>query len=617
MHQGFSNGPFSPDDLLSISLSRMIEKDIVTTSSFRLAYSLWRLTFRPLRVTYLYTFIFIIIGSLSELLFAATFGFALLFVLQKSIETSPLSHLAFAQSISTNISHQGGLVILLAGLLLSAAFILLKLISLKCINNCSAEIGSYIGSLMYKAIIGTEFETVCSLDHSSVTNRLSIQTNQVVNGVIKPLINSCFGLFTAVFLIVPVVFVQPQLVLILVLLLVSAYQLLGKLIKLRLTMNSLSILNLQGQLLKIIRNTMSDFRAICLTGLGADYYKLFKSVNRSLRYRQAETDFISAWPKILIDSCSLLGFMILAAYLKTNSGNFYPSPSFLVFVVIIYQRIMPILQQIMASSSLIRSNSASIVDIVATLEQSNSPLNNFDIRINHTPFRPHTSPVVVQELASIEIKDLAFCYSNSTKSQIIYPDFVFSAGKFYTICGVSGSGKTTLIDLMCGLLTPSSGLVKYNLMNGSACVADSSIMQTLATKGITSSYCSQRPFIVSGTILDNLILGNEQPDSEWLSHVINASCLSALIANKPLGIKSQVGDGGSLISGGQQQRLAIARALLCKPSLLFLDESTSGLDKHAEACIFSNIRILLPRLIIISISHSEQVSQLSDCVLSL
>jgi ABC-type multidrug transport system fused ATPase/permease subunit len=181
------------------------------------------------------------------------------------------------------------------------------------------------------------------------------------------------------------------------------------------------------------------------------------------------------------------------------------------------------------------------------------------------------------------------------------------AGQHIAIIGPSGAGKTTLVDLILGLVRPDTGSVRIGGVEPNE-------LRRIAPGMI--SYVPQKPGLVSGTIAENIALGIEpaEIDRELLRMVVSSAYLDDFIESLPEGVDTSVGKQVDSLSGGQIQRIGLARALYAKPQLLILDEATSGLDAGSEAFISDSLRTLHGEVTVIIIAHRLSTVQHSDVV---
>ncbi len=201
------------------------------------------------------------------------------------------------------------------------------------------------------------------------------------------------------------------------------------------------------------------------------------------------------------------------------------------------------------------------------------------------------------EWSRIELKNVSFAYTEERGRAVSDVSLVLAFGHHYGLIGPSGSGKSTLIDLVSGLLRPSGGKVlidDVDLATASAVAWRSQI-----------GYVPQRPFFSDDTIRNNVAYGvapdNIHGELVWQS--LKLAALDGFVRDLPKGLDMPLGERGAQLSGGQLQRLAIARALYKQPRLLILDEATNGLDVTSEAAVLETIDRLTGNITILSVSH--------------
>jgi ABC-type multidrug transport system fused ATPase/permease subunit len=198
--------------------------------------------------------------------------------------------------------------------------------------------------------------------------------------------------------------------------------------------------------------------------------------------------------------------------------------------------------------------------------------------------------------SEIELKEVCFTYPNRNMPAIANVSFAIPAGSSIAIVGPSGAGKTTLADVLLGVLIPD---------RGSVLVSGLPPLKAVSKWPGAVSYVPQDVVISDGTIRQNVALGYplEEATDELVMSAIRKAHLDDFVAGLPEGIESQVGERGARISGGQRQRLGVARALFTHPKLLVLDEATSSLDGETEARISEAIQALRGSTTVIIIAH--------------
>lgn len=208
---------------------------------------------------------------------------------------------------------------------------------------------------------------------------------------------------------------------------------------------------------------------------------------------------------------------------------------------------------------------------------------------------------------SIRLREVSFRYEGSSSEALKNINLEVKAGQQVALIGPSGSGKSTLADVILGLVKPTVGSV---IVSG----ADPSAV--IETYPGLLGYVPQRPGMVSGTILENIALGvpREEVSQADLQRAIADSHLKAFIDNLPLGLETDLGKRRDELSGGQLQRIGLARALYSNPRLLVMDEATSSLDADSENEINRALDEMRGKVTVVLIAHRLNTVQRSDVV---
>ncbi len=190
--------------------------------------------------------------------------------------------------------------------------------------------------------------------------------------------------------------------------------------------------------------------------------------------------------------------------------------------------------------------------------------------------------VTVGKLEQLSFQDVSFQYQHAKTGALDHVSFDVTKGHTIAFVGPSGSGKTSLIKLLVGLYEPSSGTVLYNNIKGTD-IDRASLRSQIG-------FVTQDTQLFSGTIRENLLFVNPDATDEECLDALNKSACQALLARADKGLDTVIGEGGVKISGGEKQRLSIARALLRKPTMLVFDEATSSLDSLTEEEITKTVK---------------------------
>ncbi|MDQ0173589.1 thiol reductant ABC exporter subunit CydD [Paenibacillus tundrae] len=216
-------------------------------------------------------------------------------------------------------------------------------------------------------------------------------------------------------------------------------------------------------------------------------------------------------------------------------------------------------------------------------------------------------PVLTPMPPSIDLMDTHFRYAPDS-FELEAKKISIKPGEHIAIVGKSGSGKTTLLHLISGLLKPTSGEV---LVNG----------RPLFTYDEAAwfeqvSYITQHPYIFAGTLAENIAIGSGANISRAdIEQAAEEAGLSAVTAQLQQGLDTYVGEGGRGLSGGEKQRLALARAFLKRPAIILFDEPTVGLDVHTERILQRSIASLTQTATMITVAHRLYTIQQADSIL--
>jgi ABC-type multidrug transport system fused ATPase/permease subunit len=208
-------------------------------------------------------------------------------------------------------------------------------------------------------------------------------------------------------------------------------------------------------------------------------------------------------------------------------------------------------------------------------------------------------------ISTLSFDQVSFSYGE--KNVLDQKSFTLEKGKMYLLFGPSGKGKTTTLDVLSGLISPQEGRI---LIDGKEASIEDRI---LVQKGF--SYVLQETILFEGSIRDNITFFQDYPE-ERLNEVIKQVGLFPLINSLDEGFNTFIREGGSRLSGGEKQRIALARSLIIDSKVLLLDEITSSLDRKNEQLILALLQELKKDRIIIFVSHKENMKDLVDEIIS-
>lgn len=247
-------------------------------------------------------------------------------------------------------------------------------------------------------------------------------------------------------------------------------------------------------------------------------------------------------------------------------------------------RLKPSLQQIISGLNEMKHATAPLDDLYADLEAT-------------AGLKKEVSPVEpLSFTTALRLENVGFRYEGADRPSLTDVNLVIRPGEQIGVCGPTGGGKTTLVDIITGLLEPTTGRITIDGRD---------LRESVRSWQQTLGVVHQMVFLIDDTLRRNIALGlpDRMIEEEALEEAVELAQLSEFVASLPQGLETTVGERGIRLSGGQRQRIAIARALYRRPSVLVFDEGTSALDNATEDSLMDAIERLRGDHTIILIAH--------------
>lgn len=238
-----------------------------------------------------------------------------------------------------------------------------------------------------------------------------------------------------------------------------------------------------------------------------------------------------------------------------------------------------------------------IGNIIISYREAEASLNNFETLMNKLPEPTAKHPKQIGRISSLAFDHVGFKHQTASVKAINDISFTANSGETIAFVGPSGSGKSTLMKLLVGLYSVQEGRILYNGIDDKEISIDDLRSQV--------GFVTQDTNLFSGSIKENLLFVNPAATDAELSEVLAKASANNLLAKAAKGLDTLLGEGGLKLSGGEKQRISIARALIRKPKLLIFDEATSALDSLTEEEITDTIKNIsaLKEQITILIAH--------------
>ena len=312
----------------------------------------------------------------------------------------------------------------------------------------------------------------------------------------------------------------------------------------------------------------------------------------------AATQFVlGGMPRYIVETALIIAIAALL-FFQSLSGDFASSAATLGIFLTGGLRLTASLLPLQSALLVMKKSGPAAITALDLLEDFG---NNIAVKSPNQEIGPEQPPV------SVDVEKLSFTF-NKTRSPILSEiSLKISPGSQAAIIGSSGSGKSTLADLILGLLEPTSGSVQVNDMNP---------RELIRSQPGLLAYVPQRPGMIFGTIAQNIALGLEvdEIDEYKLNKSISEANLTGYIDSLPNGVHTDIGKRKDELSGGQLQRIGLARALYTEPKLLIMDEATSALDAESENEINKALDRMRKKVTVLLIAHRLNTIQRSDIV---
>jgi ABC-type multidrug transport system fused ATPase/permease subunit len=350
---------------------------------------------------------------------------------------------------------------------------------------------------------------------------------------------------------------------------------------------------------KIIE-VMDTYREAVVRNRRTFYSDKISNLRMNLARAEAEIAFMPSVSKYVIEISVVIGALAICGLQFAIKDAIQAVATLAVFMTA-GTRIAPAILRLQQSAIAVKTALSSASPSIRLLESLKgeslleSTYSNI-IETDHSDF-----------VSRVEFKNVSFSYPGE-KFALTNINFEINPGEFVAVVGASGSGKTTLVDLLLGILIPTSGEVTL-----------SGVTPHEAIQGWPGaiSYVPQDVLLIKGSVKENVGLGYDASSlkSTVLEDALLAASINEFVNQLPNGVNTNIGDGGQKLSGGQRQRLGIARSLITDPRLLVLDEATSALDGQTESDISNTLFSLRGKRTVVVIAHRLSSVRNADSVI--
>ncbi len=459
----------------------------------------------------------------------------------------------------------------------------------------SSNVLGRISKDLYSKIVAQPYSLFFQKNSSKYLNTLSNETKIFIDSCLEPFLQVSAELIIFLFIIIFLITIEP-----LGSLLVIFTLSLSMIIFYFFTKNKTRHWGQQRQifeekLLKNMQETFHGIKEIKIFNVSKYIFSIFSNNLFKTVEARRKMNFILQLPRLWLEIIAVFTMVSVVMITIIFSNEISTViPMLAVFSAAAF-RIIPSANRILIAIQNLRYGFASAEKLIENID---------DIDEAFQAMKNSPQTLDIQNFEEIVMQDIKFDYEEPHKQIFEKLNFSLKKGECIGIIGTTGIGKSTFVDIFCGLLKQKGG----NIFINKKLVNDYEV-----NWGNLIGYVPQNYYLIDGSIKENIAFGQTEDkiDLGKVNKSLNVSQLNNLIENLEFGIDTKIGERGIRFSGGQKQRLAIARAIYFEPEIIIFDESTSALDNDTEKRLMDTITKLIGQKTIIIISH--RLSTLQKC----
>ncbi len=418
----------------------------------------------------------------------------------------------------------------------------------------------------------------------------------VALGVLQPLMNALSGLVTSAFVLVGLLLINASVAICVAVGFGAVYLLITAITRSQLAANSKIIAETHVTRLRAAQEGLGGIRDVLLNRTQPVYVNKFRQADRALADAIIVNAFISVAPRYVIEAVGMMAIAVLTLMLSQGPNGLTVALPTLGALALGAVRLLPLVQLIYFGWSQASGNRQLLTDVLAYLDLPVRGQSEQARGVSPLPFH-----------REVALKNLSFQFEENA---IVLKNInlTIAKGERVALVGETGSGKSTLMDLVMGLLVPTSGAI---IIDGKPLT-----LETLEAWQAQIAHVPQFIYLADASIAENIAFAVAPEDIDWsaVRTAARRAQIAEFVESLPSGYETHVGEQGVRLSGGQRQRIAIARALYHEASFLVLDEATSALDNETESAVMASINNLDRDLTIFIIAHRLSTIEACDSV---
>lgn len=416
-----------------------------------------------------------------------------------------------------------------------------------------------------------------------------------VYNIIKMLLTILTKALTIICIVVFIMLQSPNMAFILGILIILCFVFIQMIFKKIMSSNGRKLRDLSKESYQISLEAIQGNKEILAMNKQSFFVNYYEKIVSRRNNVMVRVEVGASLPTYIIETICIIGLLVTVAFQMDAVANLDKLITQLSTIAIGAFRILPALGVISSGVNTIMMYTAQLGTAHSTLErvkalEKEQKEKVASIEVNHKFVR------------DIQIKELSYQYPNSEEKVLNAVNFTIKKGQSVALIGPSGAGKTTMADLLLGLLKPSEGNIFMD---------DMDIEQLGGDWNRIIGYVPQTMYLIDDTIRRNIAFGEETEDDTKIWEALRIAQMEEFVKKLPQGLDTRVGELGVRFSGGQRQRLSIARALYRNPDILVLDEATAALDNETESEVMNAIEKLQGYKTLIIVAH--RLSTVRNC----
>jgi len=455
----------------------------------------------------------------------------------------------------------------------------------------SARVGVDLQVRYFRYLLNRDYETAINESSSKSISLISNKIQIVISNYILGMLTTLTSIVSAIGVIIVLLWLSTAVVFLALGLLISSYVLIAWFSRLKLKKYGRDLQVYFPQKVRCVQEGLGGFRDVTMGGSQDVFANKFSTVTTKVEKAGARLVFYNRFPRPLVEA---IGISSIAGIAWLSHKGIYSSDNLMPILGVFalgMLRLLPFVQQIFGQWAKVFNGQMILAELMTVLV-------HFEDRRPGDASYIKKPTIDLSFEKSITLTDVCFGYQGVEKSALEHISFTINKGDYVGIVGPTGSGKSTLVDLLMGLLLPSSGMVAVD--------------DTLLEEGNLEqwrrqvAHVPQKIYLSEGSIESNIAFGvaKHDIDSFKVAECARKACIEEFILSLPAGYNTHVGEDGVRLSGGQRQRIGIARALYSDCKVLVFDEATNALDEATERLVVDGLLSQTSDYTIVVVTHN-------------